>query len=59
MEKWGQTGCNPSGYKYKGENTNPFFSYEESIGVLDIIAGKVSQFESGTFVWNNANSEEY
>ena len=32
MEQWGQTGINPSGYKYKDKKTNPFFSYNSGDG---------------------------
>lgn len=29
MKQWEQNRINPSGYKYKGEDTNPFFGYDE------------------------------
>lgn len=32
MEQWGQIETNPSGYKYKDKQTNPFFSYNSGDG---------------------------
>lgn len=46
MDKFSQDKTNPSGYKYKDKNTNPFFSYSDSTSTASEIyptPGEVGQ----------------